>query len=156
MDMAVLRRFARVASSEHDVVDFALAARTQVDHFADVRKMVCRRMTRCFAGYLSFGDHLDEVLSLRVTKQPLKVAGKPEFDTVVGLPRMRFEVLGQRVNQFGLHVQTPKVGALIGIPGSIGPGRPLASRPLAIRPVRREDIKKAESLYQGLRFQSQA
>jgi hypothetical protein len=43
-------------------------------------------------------------------------------------------------------VQDPKVGALIGIPGSIDQTYLLTSR------VWREGMKKAKSLYQGLRF----
>ena len=45
------------------------------DHFPDVRKMVCSRMPRRFAGNLGFVHNLDEVLPLRIPKQVLKVAG---------------------------------------------------------------------------------
>jgi hypothetical protein len=109
--------------------------------------MVCRRMSLRFAGDLGFVHNLDEVLPLRLPKQVLKVAGKPELDPGTGLLSVRFEMLGQRVNQFGLHIQRPKVGgALIGGPGSVDP----TSGWRAERPALSN--KKAESLYQGPRF----
>ena len=52
--------------------------------------------------------NLDEIFPLRIPKQVLKVTGKPEFDAVIGLLSVRFEMLGQRVNQSGLHVRRPK------------------------------------------------
>ncbi|WP_456151152.1 hypothetical protein [Caballeronia mineralivorans] len=105
----VLRHQIAGIASEHDVVDFTLAARAQVDHFPDVRKMVCSRVPGRFAGYLGFVHDLDEVLPLGISQQMLKVAGKPELDTATGLLGVRFEMLGQRVDQFGLHVRRPKL-----------------------------------------------
>jgi hypothetical protein len=71
--------------------------------------MVRSRVPRRLAGYLGFVYDLDEILPLGIPQQMLKVAGKPELDTVIGPLGVRFEMLSQRVDQFGLHVRHPKL-----------------------------------------------
>jgi hypothetical protein len=97
--------------------------------------MACIRMPRRFAGDLGFVHNLDEIFPLRIPKQVLKVAGKPEFDAAIGLLSVRFEMLGQRVNQPGLHVHRPRWVARGGEQSG-----------------RRKAIKKRNPLYQGPRF----
>ena len=75
----------------HEVVHFALAAGTEIDHFPDVGKMVRDLMTRDLTRGLCLGDQVQEVVPLGVAQQMLDVSGKPELDTAFSLLRVRFK-----------------------------------------------------------------
>lgn len=82
-------------AGEHDVIHFAPAAGAQIDHFADVGKMVANRMARYLAGRARLGHDIQEVVPLRVTEQVLQIARQPGPDAAIGLLRVRLEGGGE-------------------------------------------------------------
>ena len=85
----------------------AIPARAQVDHFADVGKMVRHRMSGHLTGRFRLGDDIQEVVPFGVPQQVLQVPRQPEFDAAVGLLGMTFEGFSQRMHQVCSHHLLP-------------------------------------------------
>lgn len=81
-------------AGEQDVVDSALASRSQFDHFVDVNKMILGQMPTRFAGCFGFADDLTEFSPLGVTQQILNVACQPIFSASFRLLRMPLKGVG--------------------------------------------------------------
>jgi hypothetical protein len=105
--VTVLRNQVARIAGEHDVVDFALAAGAQVDHFPDVRKMVVNVMSRDFASCFGLEDDIQEVFPFGVAQQMLDVPCKPVFNASFGLLRMALKVVGEGLDQLFFHGETP-------------------------------------------------
>ena len=103
LGITVLRDQVAGVAGEHDVIDFPLAARANIDHFADVGKMVGDFMSRDIASGFRLRHDVEKIVPLRVAKQLLKISGEPEFDARIGLLSVALEGLRQRMNQVGLH-----------------------------------------------------
>lgn len=101
--VAVLSDEVAGVAGQHDVVDFALAAGPEIDHFPDIGKMVGNHVAGDFARRFGLGHDVEKVVPLRVTQQVLKIAREPVFDARFRLLGMAFESVGQFVNQFGFH-----------------------------------------------------
>ena len=103
--IAVLRNQVAGVASEHNVIHLALAARTEIDHFVDLNKMVGERVIRNLAGSFCLADDRRKVTPFHIAKEMLKVSCEPEFDSVFGLLRMCFEGAGQRMDKLSVHGQ---------------------------------------------------
>ena len=88
---------------QHQVIDLALATRAQIDHFADIGKMVGYGVPRNLARCFGLGNHIQKVVPLRVAQQVLNVACQPKLDAAIGLLGVTFKRRGQRINEFGFH-----------------------------------------------------
>jgi hypothetical protein len=71
-------------SGQDDIVDLALGPRTQIDHFADMRKMVPRFVSRVLTSGYGFINNGGKALPLGIPQQHLQVAGAPILRSGIG------------------------------------------------------------------------
>ena len=103
----ILRRIAVLGdevagiASEHEILDFALPAFAQSDHFPDLRKMIGSLMARGFAGCHRTFDHLAEILPFRIAKYLLKISSQPKFQAGFELGLDEFLQSGKKLGDDG-------------------------------------------------------
>jgi hypothetical protein len=99
--IAVLGDEVAGVASEHEILDFALPALAESDHFPDPRKMIGSIMASGFAGSYRIIDDLAEILPFRVAKYLLKISGQPKFQAGFELGLDEFFQLGKKLGDNG-------------------------------------------------------